>query len=625
MTRRPPPTALLLVVPLLLAVAAYARVLPGDFLFDDMRVVKKNLALGDPAGLLGGFADGLLHGGRPTTELTFALSHALGGPSPWAFHLGNLLLHLATAVLAFLFTREVIRRAGGEAAPGVALAVAGFFALHPLQSQAVSYVSQRSEVLASGFYLATLLLLLQADRSGPGLRGVLAGGAALALFTLGMGSKSIVATVPVAWLLLLALVPAVRPRNGASPWRWRLVLVAPIVLVDVLLVRGALRAVEGHADAGFSVPGTSPGSYFLTQWRAVATYLRLLAWPAGQNADWFFPWSRSIGDPGVLVSGAFLACLLGGALALWWRCRKGDDPRSADGRVAAYGVAWFFLVLAPTSSFLPIADVLVEHRVYLASWGIFLAAVLGGKHLIDRIVPSRRSFTAAVAVVVAWTVLAVVLHRRNAVWEGDLAFWSDVVTKAPTKPRPRLGLGVAKGVRGDLEGAVAEYRAGIARVRPEATALRAALLHNLGGALIRLGRSTEALDPLRQAVAIDPGATPPAEGLALALWITGDLDGAEQQARSVLERAPDAPVASLVLGQVLMARDDPGGAVPFLERAARARPTDAMVRYDLGVAYANMGREREAYAAWRAVLQLPPAGEAQKAASQGLAILQCPP
>ena len=82
MTRRPPPNALLLVVPLLLAVAAYARVLHGEFVFDDVRVVKKNPALGDPAGVLGGFVDGLLHGGRPTTELTFALSHALGGPVP---------------------------------------------------------------------------------------------------------------------------------------------------------------------------------------------------------------------------------------------------------------------------------------------------------------------------------------------------------------------------------------------------------------------------------------------------------------------------------------------------------------------------------------------------------------
>lgn len=624
MTRRPPAKALLLLVPLLLAAAAYARVLRGDFLFDDVRVVKKNLALGDPAGVLGGFLDGLLHGGRPTTELTFALSHALGGPSPWAFHLGNLLLHLATVVLIFLFTREVLRRAGSEAAPGVALAVAGLFALHPLQSQAVSYVSQRSEVLASGLYLATLLLLLLADRLGAGLRGALAGAGALALFTLGMGAKPIVATAPVAWLLLLAMVPAARPRTGDSPWRWRLALVAPMVLVDVLLVRGALRAVEGHADAGFSVPGTSPGSYFLTQWRAVATYVRLLAWPAGQSADWFFPWSRSIGDPGVLLSGAFLACLAGGAGVLWWRCRSRTGGSAADGRAAASGVAWFFLVLAPTSSFLPIADVLVEHRVYLASWGVFLAAVLGGKHLLDRIAPARTGLAAA-AVVAAWAVLAVALHQRNAVWEGELAFWSDVVRKAPGKARPRLGLGVARSRHGDLQGAAAEFAAGIALAPPDAPILGAALHHNLGATLVQLGRSAEAIAPLRKAVELDPAATDPLESLALALWIAGESEEAETQAGKVLDRAPDAPVASMVMGQVRMARGDDAGALPFLERAVRARPTDAVLRYDLGAAYANGGREADACASWKAVLRLPAAGDAHAEARNGIAILRCPP
>jgi tetratricopeptide (TPR) repeat protein len=623
MTRRLP-IALLLAIPLGLAVAAYGRTLDGEFLLDDVRVVRKNEALGDAAAILRGFGGSLLHGGRPTTELTFALSHAQGGKSPRAFHLGNLLLHLASVVLAFLFTRAVLRRAGSDAVSGVALAVAGLFALHPLQSQAVSYVSQRSEVLASGLYLATLLLLLRADRLGPGLAGALAGVGALALFTLGMGAKAIVATVPVAGVLLLAAVPPAGPRSRPSPWRWRIALLAPVLLVDVLLVGGALRAVEGHADAGFSVPGSSPGSYFLTQWRAVATYVRLLAWPAGQSADWAFPWSRGLGDPGVLASGALLASMLVGAAALWWRCRGRDEPASADGRAAAYGVAWFFLVLAPTSSFLPIADLLVEHRVYLASWGLFLGAVLGGKHLLARLGP-KRDLAAVLVVGAAWAVLAVALHQRNAVWEGALVFWRDVVDKAPGKARPRLGLGVAKLKHGDLAGAEAEFVAGIARTPPDATVLRVALLHNLGGTLIRLGRAGEALGPLREAVRIDPTENDPRESLALALWLTGDLAGAGREAQAVLERSPGASVAARVLGQVRMSRDDDAGAVPLLEQAVRALPSDAAVRYDLGAAYANLGRVSEACASWRAVLQLPAAGDSWEAARQGMAILECPP
>jgi hypothetical protein len=374
MTRRQRPIALLLAVPMLLAVAAYGRVLRGDFLYDDVRVVQQNPALQELGGVLRGFWGSLLHGGRPTAEVTFALSHAMGGPVPWAFHSVNLLLHLAVVVLVFLFTREVLRLAGRGPGCGVAVAVAGIFALHPMQSQAVSYVSQRSEVLASGLYLATLLLLQRAGKPGAAVRRALAGVAALALFTLGMGAKAIVATAPLAWMLLLAMVPPSSVPGEPPRWRWRLLPFAPLALVGIFLVRGALRAVEGRPDAGFSVPGATPASYFLTQWRAVATYVRLLFWPAGQNADWSFPMSRSMGEPAVQVAGAFLVSLLAGAGILWWRSRRGNDLASADGRAAAFGVAWFFLLLAPTSTFLPIADVLVEHRVYLASWGLILVA-----------------------------------------------------------------------------------------------------------------------------------------------------------------------------------------------------------------------------------------------------------
>lgn len=625
MTRPRPPTALLLAVPLLLAAGAYARVLHGEFVYDDTRVVSSNPALGDPAAVLGGFRDGLLRGGRPTTDVTFALSHAIGGGTPLAFHAGNLLLHLAVVVLLFLFTREVLRLAGRGPSDGVAVAVAGIFALHPMQSQAVSYVSQRSEVLASGLYLATLLLLLRAGRPGPWPGRTLAVAGALVLFVLGMGAKPIVATAPIAWLLLVALVPPAGPRREPGRAGRALFLLAPLVVAGALLVGGALRSVAGRLDAGFSVPGMTPWTYFLTQWRAVATYVRLLAWPVGQNADWAFPASRSLGEPAVLGSGAFLAALLAGAVLLWLRSRRGTDPASADCRAAAYGVAWFFLVLSPTSTFLPIADVLVEHRVYLASWGLFLAAVLGGDLLVARVAPGRRTLVAGIAVALAWGLLAVALHRRNAVWETELAFWDDVVSKSPGKGRPYLGRGVARARNGDLAGAVADFRAGLDRAPRFATSLRVSLLHDLGGALVELKRFAEALAPLREAKQLDPGATSPPQSLALALWNTGDVDGAEAEAREVLARNPDAWLAARVLGQVRMARGDDAGAAPLLEQAVRARPSDPVVRYNLGAVYANLGRTAEACAAWMVVLALPDAGGAQGEAREGRSILGCPP
>ena len=221
--------------------------------------------------------------------------------------------------------------------------------------------------------------------------------------------------------------------------------------------------------------------------------------------------------------------------------------------------------------------------------------------------------------------LATATWRRNAVWEGELVFWRDAVEKSPGKARPRQGLGTALVRSGDLAGGVAEFSAGLARVPPEASALRLALLHNLGNALIKLGRPAEAVEPLRRAVELDPNEVPPREGLALALWRTGDLDGAIREARGALDRKPDSAPAALVLGQALMARGDEAGAVRWLEQAVRASPGDPVVRYNLGAAYGNLGRVAEACATWRAVLLLPPAGNAHASAREGMAILACPP
>jgi len=622
--RRFPWTPLLL-VPLLLAVLAYARAQQGEFVFDDIRVVKEYPRI-DLLAVLADFPRALLGGGRPTTQLTFVLDRSRGGLSPSTFHGTSLGLHLAVVVLVWLLARAILRRAGRSEVGGVALVVAGIFALHPLQSEAVSYVSQRSEVLASGFYVAALLVLLLADRRGPGFTGAALGVGALALSTLGMGAKQIVVTLPVAFLLLVLLVPPAGKGDGRSPAWWRVVLVLPIILVDVVLVRGILRSVEGRGDAGFSVPGSDPGSYFLTQWRAVATYVRLLAWPAGQNVDWSFPLSRRLSEPAVLGAGLLLAGMLGGAVLLWWRSRDREGPGPAGARSAAYGITWFFLLLAPTSTFVPIADVMVEHRVYLASFGLFLAAVLGGEWVLERAVaPPRRAWVAAIAAGAVWLALAAALHRRNAVWETELAYWTDAVSKSPGKARPRLGLGWALARQGDLDGAALAFQAGLERVSPDAPVLEGQLLHNLGSMLVRLGRPAEALDPLERAATLDPDALAPREMLAQALWALGETGLAEEQALEILARNPGSALAARVVGLARMARDDDAGALPMLEQAVRAQPEDGEARYNLGAVQANLGRTADACASWRAILRGQGTAQVKEPARQGMATLGCPP
>ncbi len=590
----------LLAVPLALAAAAYARVLDGEFQLDDRHTIADNVAVKDLAAFVADrFVPACLHG-RPVTDLTFALNYAVGRITPWNFHLTNLAIHLATVALVWAFTWRVARLSGTGRPEWLAVAAAGLFAVHPIQSEAVSYVSQRAESLASALYLAALLLILTAERCGRTWRGAAAYAGALAAFGLGLGSKLIVVTMPAAYLLLAYAVegtPAARAE--LTTWRRRALLLLPFAALGSAAAVETLRGLEGSLDAGFGVRGSTPWSYFLTELRALAVYLRLLAWPAGQNVDWDFPVSHALSDPGVVGALALEASLLVAAVALVRHGR--GSPGGGAARVAGFGIAWFFLVLSVTSSFVPLADVLVEHRVYLASWGVFAAAAAGVDRLVVR---SRHGAIVAVAgVAVAWCALAAALHRRNAVWESVEALWADALLHSPDKPRVRLSLGYAFRTEGRYPEAIAQYAAGLDRARGDLP-MEAQLLRNLCAALNFAGSFSDAARTCRLGLEKDPEDGALLLNLSVALLRSGDLEGAEDAGRRAVEAAPEDAYAWNALGGVRLAHRDYAGALAALQRGEAANPDMAEVRTNLGGAFDGLGRRAEACAAWSAALGL---------------------
>jgi hypothetical protein len=499
-----------LALPLLLAAWGYARVLDGEFLLDDLTVVVGDPAVRDLGAALRGLWPWLLEGRRPVTLLTFAFDHARGGLQPRAFHLTSLAIHLAVTVLAYLFARLVLKLAGAARPTGLAVAVAGLFALHPLQSQAVSQVGQRAGLLAAGLYLATLLLLVSAERRGPSLGGALALLGALSTFALGLGTAPLLVTLPVTWLLLAWAVPTAAARRILATWpRRRLVLLPFLALEAAFLLRSVgWRAVAGEAGpTGLAADALPPGTWLVTQGRVLLTYLRLLLWPAGQSARWDFSPSEALAEPGGITAGLALLTLLAATVALWrWaRDRRLADYDGAAGRVAGFGVAWFFVVVAGASSLAPGAEALSEPRVYLPALGLFLAAGVAAERLLSRLWPvgPARRRAAILLVTATWGVLAMALHRRNAVWESALSLWDNVVEQAPRDPGARLALGDALRARGDGEGAERQYREGIELLGDEAAPGhrllqgpgQAAPRHHLRGALEdRLRRASQGPD-----------------------------------------------------------------------------------------------------------------------------------
>ncbi len=594
------PAGLLLAVPLVLAVLAYARVLDGEFVFDDTAAIVENPATKDLGRLLDGVA--LPGPGRPVTDLTFALNYAFGGLEPWNFHVTNLAIHLGVVLLVFAFTRSVASRAGAERPGAIAVAVAGVFALHPLQTQAVSYVCQRSESLASGLYLATLLLLFEAERRGATWRGAAAWAGALLAFALGLGTKQIVMTAPLAYLLVGAALPG---PAGAPPRKRpdarRVLLAGPLLVLAVVHGVASLRSLGGRSDVGFDLPGLGPLEYLLTQSRVIVLYLRLLFWPAGQNAEWDVAPSRAPGEPAVLGSTLLLLGLAGSAvwLVAWARGRTG--ARAAAARLSGLGALWFFLLLSVTSSVLPLADVMFEHRVYLASWGIFVGPAAWLAALAAERGPRAR-VVATGALVALWAALAAATHARNAVWETKEAFAREALEKSPGKARVYVTMGHALREKGRHAEAIRSYEAGLVRARAaNDTRMEMQLLRNLGAAYEHAGRPAEAAAAFRAALA--KGEHPDLlTNLAIAVLKLGDAGEAIRLARRALALAPDDVHATHTLGAILYQQGDLPGALPLLQRAAALDPDRPHFQVNLGRALADAGRRGEACAAWRRAL-----------------------
>jgi Flp pilus assembly protein TadD len=344
-----------------------------------------------------------------------------------------------------------------------------------------------------------------------------------------MNTKEIAFTIP------LCVLVYERSFFGALDRR-RWLSLAPLVATLALVPLARLQAVSGGGSPGAGVAAVlesatrvqsevSRWDYARTQLAAVVTYLRLLVLPVGQNFDHDYPTYTSFFAPRVVGSAALLAALTVAAALLF---RRGEREGSA--RLAAFGIAWFFLTASVESSIVPIVDVIAEHRAYLPSIGLFVAVAVGAASLARRFSPARGAAHTVIVASVLASVLAVATFRRNEVWASEVSLWSDVVAKSPRKARGHESLGAALGDAGRHEEAAREIMTAI-RLDPS----RPEPYYNLGRVFLSAGSRTEdAAGLLARAVAMRPDWPEAHANLAAAL----NKLGRYPETIALLEHAP---------------------------------------------------------------------------------------
>ncbi len=578
-------------IPLLLIAAgviAFTNNFSAPFIMDDARVVTGNPNIHN----LWPPWQAVFVPTRWVADLSFALSYAMGGYIPADFRLLNILIHLLSALFLYGILRRTLRlpSMGGRwenEADVLAFLVALLWTVHPLQTNCVTYIAQRIEAIMGLFMLATLYAFIRALTS-PAPRFWT--NVTIALCTVGMGAKEVMVTAP---LLLFAYDGLLVSPSWSSALRSRWKTYIALFLTTGVFLLLFLMSVGVAAAQNLSLLGlvVSPWRYLLTQTEVITHYLRLSFVPTDLCLNYRWPIAGGWRDvwPTAVLIGALGAVTAGGLLARWR---------------LAYPLIWFFTILAPTSSILPIPDAAFEHRMYLPLAGVLTVAVTGGFCLWKRMTArqprqafAQGAFHAVVILVAVW--FTTLSRARNEDYISNENLWRDVVAKRPDNYRGYIALSGAYLARDREEDAIRILNNVLTRMpdyskMPYEEIARLwnsdqtlpcvdyAFAHSLLGlAHLNQGRTNESVRHLLEAIRVSPSRGTPNLNMGRIAMAQGKYDEALMWLKRAFAREPDNQHILCTLASVYAIRKNPEPAMKLYREVLRLNPLQGFARSQL--------------------------------------------
>ncbi len=567
----------------LAAVVVYWNSLWTPFVFDDELAITQNdtikqlWPLWTPLAPPTENAAGVI--GRPLVNLSLALNYALSGTHVFSYHLANLLIHIGAGLALFgivrrTFLQPVLKERWGELALPLAFLIALLWTVHPLQTESVTCVIQRTESMVGLFYFLALYGFVRACDS-PRPRFWLSLSVVITFF--GMATKEVMATAPV--LIFLydrtfiagTFRAAIRARG-----KYYLGLASAWLLLAWLMLTNEQRG----GTVGFGL-GVSSWDYLLTQCQALVMYIKLAFWPSPLVLDYG---TDLVTDPLQVWPQAVLLIALAGATgwALWRQPMLG------------FLGAWFFLIIAPSSSLVPLkTQTMAEHRMYLPLLAIVVLVALGCFRLMGK---WAALFGLALAALFGWMTI-----QRNHDYRSGEAIWSDAIAKRPENYRAHYNLGTVYGAQGRVPDAIEQYQATLA-THPDDTGA----LNNLGILLALTGNPEAALKLYHHLLEIKPEDADGHYNLGNALIQLKDWPTAIAEFQEALRLDPSMASAANNLGIVYLVLDQNEAAAQEFSLATHANPAYAEAHYNLANTLVSLQRPPEAIAEFRAAIQAKP-------------------
>ena len=539
---------------------AYWNSIDGVFIFDDLNSIVHNPRIRN----LFPIWTHLTSGSRGLTYLSFAVNYHLSGLELRPFHWTNLAIHLMAGVFLYLFLLQALNSNAipvtiRECSNVIAFAIALVWIVHPLNTQAVTYIVQRGESLMGLFFFLMLLLYAKANQSKRPLAWLIP---AFFVFCLGLASKEVMAmALPV--LLLYSRAFVTDSWKGTffnNGWFWILCSI-PLFIAVIYLIPSILG---GSGGVGFGLKSTSPLEYLRTQPQIILYYMRLAVWPSPLVFDYGWPVENDFTQIS-LTGGLMFAVVLALVISfLFW-------PSS---RIWSFWGLAFVLVLLPTSSILPLQDLAVEHRMYVPLAMLIVplvsVVVLGMDKLASN--QSTMLFIAVFGLLVI--TLGYLTHERNKDYHSSTVMWHDVIDKTVGRGHDNIFAGRT--------------------------------YNNLGQNYGDLGDWKASIEWLHKALQEDTFPKEVHGNLARAYLATNRLEQAKSHVITALSLDPDSPKLLQQAGLVSAAENDHAQAEFHFRAAVEKNPRDVLVQMNLAQSLVAQKKLKDAESLYRDIIKLDP-------------------
>ncbi len=596
-----------LIIICILGIIIYSNSFDCSLHFDDFDSIRDNTAIRDARNVK---AVWNFINRRFVTYYTFALNYHFHKLEVFGYHIVNVVIHIAASfmvwwlVMLTLSTPTMRKKDISKYKGLIALGCGLLFVSHPVQTQAVTYIVQRLASLSTLFYLASLCFYSKARQTKKKFAAILLFASLAVTALLGIFTKEIVITLPFSILLyeiyfLKAEDKSITTRlKNKKFWLFLIPFVLFILIIPYLLSFELSYLLSEVSSQRHLDPPLTTAVYFMTQFRVVATYIRLLFIPVNQNVDYDFPASQSFFELYTFLGFLFLAAIFFTAIRIFSRYR-----------LASFGILWFFLTLS-VEAIKPLGNVIFEHRLYLPMFGFSLFFV----SMLFYILGSR--YTKAIVIitiaVVCWN--SCLTYRRNRVWKDDISLWSDVIQKSPNKARPYNNLGRAYHQKGNLIEAKKHYLTAL-RINPfypeaynnlgnvlseegkldeakeqytralQLNSIYTKALNNLGSVFFKEEKFDQAKKQYLEAIRFDPNQAESHNNLGLIFLQERNLNAAEKKFREALRINSNYTKAHINLGDTFFLRRNFDEAIREYSRALQIEPDIADAHKKLGRAY----------------------------------------